>query len=141
MRMEDRSDRSSDGFLVEAFEDDEGRLVIRISKVGWRPDVTLAEGLVELHTSTLVSFPTFDRHVQELELSVRSRNCMQNARIKFIGDLVQKSEADLLGVKNFGRKSLKEFKEILAEMGLHLGMTKRQVGGWIPPDERREARD
>jgi DNA-directed RNA polymerase subunit alpha len=62
------------------------------------------------------------RKVDELELSVRSANCLQNANIKFIGELVQKSESDMLKTKNFGRKSLNEIKEILAEMGLSLGM-------------------
>src|SRR2546429_9171706 len=56
------------------------------------------------------------RSVDELELSVRSANCLQNANIKTIGDLVQKTEAEMLKTKNFGRKSLKEIKEILAEM-------------------------
>jgi DNA-directed RNA polymerase subunit alpha len=62
------------------------------------------------------------RTVDELELSVRSANCLQNANIKYIGELVQKTEAEMLKTKNFGRKSLKEIKEILAEMGLSLGM-------------------
>jgi DNA-directed RNA polymerase subunit alpha len=62
------------------------------------------------------------RKVDELELSVRSANCLQNANIKFIGELVQKSESEMLRTKNFGRKSLNEIKEILAEMGLGLGM-------------------
>jgi DNA-directed RNA polymerase subunit alpha len=62
------------------------------------------------------------RSVEELELSVRSANCLQNANIRYIGELVQKSEAEMLKTKNFGRKSLKEIKEILAEMGLSLGM-------------------
>ncbi|MFH1017328.1 MAG: DNA-directed RNA polymerase subunit alpha, partial [Pseudomonadota bacterium] len=62
------------------------------------------------------------RKVDELELSVRSANCLQNASIKFIGELVQKTESDMLKTKNFGRKSLNEIKEILAEMGLSLGM-------------------
>jgi len=69
------------------------------------------------------------RSVDELELSVRSANCLQNANIKTIGDLVQKSEADMLKTKNFGRKSLKEIKEILAEMGLSLGM---KLENWPP---------
>ncbi len=72
------------------------------------------------------------RTVDELELSVRSANCLQNASIKYIGDLVQKSESEMLKTKNFGRKSLKEIKEILAEMGLSLGM---KLEGWDP--ERR----
>ncbi len=62
------------------------------------------------------------KSVDELELSVRSANCLQNANIKYIGQLVQKTEADMLKTKNFGRKSLKEIKEILEEMGLSLGM-------------------
>jgi len=69
------------------------------------------------------------RSVNELELSVRSANCLANANIKFIGDLVQRSEAEMLKTKNFGRKSLKEIREILAEMGLNLGMT---LEGWDP---------
>jgi DNA-directed RNA polymerase subunit alpha len=67
------------------------------------------------------------KSVDELELSVRSANCLQNANIKYIGQLVQKSEADMLKTKNFGRKSLKEIKEILSEMGLSLGM---KIDGW-----------
>ncbi|PIE65899.1 MAG: DNA-directed RNA polymerase subunit alpha [Deltaproteobacteria bacterium] len=62
------------------------------------------------------------RTVDELELSVRSANCLQNANIRYIGELCQKTEAEMLKTKNFGRKSLKEIKEILAEMGLTLGM-------------------
>ncbi len=62
------------------------------------------------------------RSVDELELSVRSANCLQNAEIKLIGELVQRSEAEMLKTKNFGRKSLREIKEILTEMGLGLGM-------------------
>jgi DNA-directed RNA polymerase subunit alpha len=62
------------------------------------------------------------RRVSELELSVRSANCLKNANIKYIGELVQKTEAEMLKTKNFGRKSLNEIKEILAEMGLSLGM-------------------
>lgn len=69
------------------------------------------------------------RSVEELELSVRSANCLQNANIKFIGDLVQKSESEMLKTKNFGRKSLKEIKEILHEMGLSLGM---KLENWPP---------
>lgn len=69
------------------------------------------------------------RSVDELELSVRSANCLQNANIKTIGDLVQKTESEMLKTKNFGRKSLKEIKEILSEMGLQLGM---KLEGWPP---------
>jgi DNA-directed RNA polymerase subunit alpha len=69
------------------------------------------------------------RSVDELELSVRSANCLANAGIKQIGDLVQRTESDMLKTKNFGRKSLKEIKEILADMGLSLGM---KLDNWPP---------
>jgi DNA-directed RNA polymerase subunit alpha len=68
-------------------------------------------------------FEQLGRSVDELELSVRSYNCLKNANIKTIGDLVTRGEAEMLKTKNFGRKSLNEIKEILAEMGLSLGMT------------------
>jgi len=77
-----------------------------------------------------------DKSVDELELSVRSANCLQNANIRYIGELVQKTEAEMLKTKNFGRKSLKEIKEILAEMGLTLGM---KLDGWVPPALRGKA--
>ena len=73
------------------------------------------------------------RSVEELELSVRSANCLQNANIHIIGELVQKTEAEMLKTKNFGRKSLKEIKEILADMGLSLGM---KVDNWSGMLER-----
>ncbi len=63
-----------------------------------------------------------NRSVEELELSVRSYNCLKNANIATIGELIQKTEAEMLKTKNFGRKSLNEIKEILAQMGLSLGM-------------------
>jgi len=62
------------------------------------------------------------RSVDELELSVRSANCLKNADIKYIGELVQKTEQEILMTKNFGRKSLNEIKEILSCMGLRLGL-------------------
>jgi DNA-directed RNA polymerase subunit alpha len=71
------------------------------------------------------------RTVDELELSVRSANCLQNANIKYIGELVQKTESEMLKTKNFGRKSLKEIKELLAEMGLQLGM---KLDNWPGPN-------
>jgi DNA-directed RNA polymerase subunit alpha len=74
------------------------------------------------------------RSVDELELSVRSANCLQNANIHYIGDLVQKTEAEMLKTKNFGRKSLKEIKEILAQMGLSLGM---KIPNWQGPPPAR----
>ena len=74
------------------------------------------------------------RSVDELDLSVRAENCLQAANIKFIGDLVQKSEAEMLKTKNFGRKSLKEIKGMLADMGLGLGM---KLDNWPPRDFKR----
>jgi DNA-directed RNA polymerase subunit alpha len=75
------------------------------------------------------------RTVDELELSVRSANCLQNANIKYIGELVQKTESEMLKTKNFGRKSLKEIKEILAEMGLSARHEARQLAGPQPAQE------
>lgn len=74
--------------------------------------------------------PNLYRSVEELELSVRSANCLQNANIKYIYELVQKTEAEMLKTKNFGRKSLNEIKDILSEMGLSLGM---KLDGFVPP--------
>lgn len=74
------------------------------------------------------------KKVDELELSVRSANCLKNDNIVYIGDLIQKTEAEMLRTPNFGRKSLNEIKEVLATMGLHLGM---EVTNW-PPDNIEE---
>jgi len=74
------------------------------------------------------------RKVDELELSVRSANCLKNDNIVYIGDLVQKTEAEMLRTPNFGRKSLNEIKEVLANMGLHLGM---EIPAW-PPENIEE---
>ena len=67
--------------------------------------------------------PNLFKSVDELELSVRSANCLQNANIRHIGELVQRTESEMLKTKNFGRKSLNEIKEVLTSMGLELGMT------------------
>ena len=75
--------------------------------------------------------PVLLKKVDELELSVRSANCLKNDNIVYIGDLIQKSEAEMLRTPNFGRKSLNEIKEVLAGMGLHLGM---DVPSWPPED-------
>ena len=74
------------------------------------------------------------KKVDELELSVRSANCLKNDNIVYIGDLIQKTEAEMLRTPNFGRKSLNEIKEVLAAMGLHLGM---EVPNW-PPENIEE---
>jgi DNA-directed RNA polymerase subunit alpha len=85
-------------------------------------------------------YEKLNKHVNELELSVRSINCLQNANIGNIGELVQKTESEMLRTKNFGRKSLNELKEILEEMGLTFGM---DILGWTPtedePEETQEA--
>ena len=75
------------------------------------------------------------RSVEELELSVRSANCLKNADINKIFQLVSKTEPEMLKTKNFGRKSLNEIKEVLTEMGLSLGM---KIEGFIPPEEETE---
>ena len=76
-----------------------------------------------------------NRSVEELELSVRSYNCLKNANIQTIGELVQKTEAEMLRTKNFGRKSLNEIKEILANMGLSLGMRIDAHGRLVAPPQ------
>ena len=80
----------------------------------------------------LVRNENLNRSVEELELSVRSYNCLKNANIATIGELIQKTEAEMLKTKNFGRKSLNEIKEILAQMGLSLGMKIDDQGNPVP---------
>lgn len=74
--------------------------------------------------------------IDELELSVRSFNCLQSAGIRYVGDLVQKTEAEMLKTKNFGRKSLKEIKELLADMDLELGT---ELENWPPKDLEKKS--
>jgi DNA-directed RNA polymerase subunit alpha len=73
--------------------------------------------------------PAFLTVVDALEISLRSANCLKNDNITYIGDLVQKTEAEMLRTPNFGRKGLNEIKQVLAQMGLHLGM---EIPGWPP---------
>ena len=85
---------------------------------------------IEEESVTELAFnPALLKKVDELELSVRSANCLKNDNIVYIGDLIQKTEAEMLRTPNFGRKSLNEIKEVLASMGLHLGM---EVPAWPP---------
>jgi DNA-directed RNA polymerase subunit alpha len=84
------------------------------------------EGRLQMRNENL------NRSVEELELSVRSYNCLKNANIQTIGELVQKTEPEMLKTKNFGRKSLNEIKEILAQMGLSLGMKIDEHGNAVP---------
>ena len=96
--------------------------------------VTFDESIEPDEVEVQVSSPKLNdnlfRSVDDLELSVRSANCLKNANIRYIGELVVRSEAEMLKTKNFGRKSLNEIKEILIQMGLGLGM---KVEGWPPP--------
>lgn len=96
--------------------------------------LTFDESFEPVQSETEHSSPQLNenlfRSVDDLELSVRSANCLKNANIRFIGELVSKSEAEMLKTKNFGRKSLNEIKEILSTMGLSLGM---KIDGWPPP--------
>jgi DNA-directed RNA polymerase subunit alpha len=91
-----------------------------------RPDVVVRRRKPEINNENL------NRSVEELELSVRSYNCLKNANIQTIGELVQKTEAEMLKTKNFGRKSLNEIKEILGSMGLSLGMKIDEHGNAVP---------
>ena len=77
----------------------------------------------------LYFYKVLSREVDELELSVRSMNCLKNDNIIYIGDLVQKSEGEMLRTPNFGRKSLNEIKEVLTGMSLYLGM---EIPNWPP---------
>lgn len=134
-------------FHVEPREDGRERLVLEVwtnGSVSPQAAVGEAARLLEDHFELLLHFPeavpeaeeatraeatarpelneNLLRNVDELELSVRASNCLKTANIRTIADLVQKTEAELLKTKNFGKKSLNEIKTILAEMGLHLGM-------------------
>ena len=99
------------------------------------PSVKTREGEQPRHHPQLQAIehlpfdPAFWTRVDQLELSVRSANCLKNDNIVYIGDLVQKTEAEMLRTPNFGRKSLNEIKEVLVQMGLHLGT---EVPGWPP---------
>jgi len=81
------------------------------------------------------------RPVSELELSVRSANCLKNANISLIGELVQRSESEMLKTKNFGRKSLNEIKAIMEEMGLSLGMKLDNFPGEVKNDQGEEGNE
>jgi len=135
---------------------DKDRLIMQVETNGsLRPDdaVALAARILQDQLSVFINFeepkkpveeqaiagrPDFNvallKKVDELELSVRSANCLKNDNIVYIGDLIQKTEAEMLRTPNFGRKSLNEIKEVLATMGLHLGM---EVPNW-PPDNIEE---
>ncbi|MBS41497.1 MAG: DNA-directed RNA polymerase subunit alpha [Rhodospirillales bacterium] len=127
-------DIETDGTLVP---DDAVALAARILQDQLRPFVNFDEPEPPEDT-TIPEEPKFNRNllrkVDELELSVRSANCLKNDNIIYIGDLVQKSEQEMLRTPNFGRKSLNEIKEVLSQMGLHLGM---EILEW-PPENIEE---
>jgi len=104
-----------------------------IAPVGASPMIGLAAAPVEEGDANQLNRYLLKK-VDELELSVRSANCLKNDNIIYIGDLVQKTEAEMLRTPNFGRKSLNEIKEVLSSMGLRLGM---DIPGW-PPENIEE---
>ena len=124
-------------------------LYARLDKLGLATTIKQAKRMVEREKQELwdaletiireqPTEPEFNknllRKVDELELSVRSMNCLKNDNIIYIGDLVQKSEGEMLRTPNFGRKSLNEIKEVLTGMSLYLGM---EIPNW-PPDNIAE---
>jgi len=117
--------------------DDAVALAARILQDQLQVFINFEEPTVEAREAEASELP-FNRNllrkVDELELSVRSANCLKNDNIVYIGDLVQKTEAEMLRTPNFGRKSLNEIKEVLAQMGLHLGM---EIPNW-PPENIEE---
>ena len=128
--------------LLRRFAVSESNLLISrlIILSSLNPDVANAELVVaiEAPVKEVSTEPEFNknllRKVDELELSVRSMNCLKNDNIIYIGDLVQKSEGEMLRTPNFGRKSLNEIKEVLTGMSLYLGM---EIPNW-PPDNIAE---
>ena len=117
--------------------DDAIALAARILQDQLQPFINFDEPEVQMETSSheKLSFnPNLLKKVEELELSVRSANCLKNDNIIYIGDLVQKSESEMLRTPNFGRKSLNEIKEVLTGMSLYLGM---EIPNW-PPDNIAE---
>ena len=117
--------------------DDAIALAARILQDQLQPFINFDEPEVQMETSSheKLSFnPNLLKKVEELELSVRSANCLKNVNIIYIGDLVQKTESEMLRTPNFGRKSLNEIKEVLNTMSLYLGM---EIPNW-PPDNIAE---
>jgi len=117
--------------LFVHFDESQVRAVPSAGMVG-TPGATGVSEAVAADTNQLNRYLL--KKVDELELSVRSANCLKNDNIIYIGDLVQKTEAEMLRTPNFGRKSLNEIKEVLASMGLRLGM---DIPGW-PPENIEE---
>ncbi len=99
--------------------------------INFEEPAEVSEEMTEIYSDPRMEH--LDRSVEELELSVRSYNCLKNANIQTIRELVQKTESEMLRTKNFGRKSLNEIKEILTKMGLALGMKFDEHGRIIWP--------
>ena len=117
--------------------DDAVALAARILQDQLQPFINFDEPEIEIEKSTqekLPFNPNLLKKVEELELSVRSANCLKNDNIIYIGDLVQKTESEMLRTPNFGRKSLNEIKEVLQQMDLILGTS---VPDW-PPENIEE---
>ena len=112
--------------------DDAVALAARILQDQLQPFINFDEPEIQTEPSAKEKLPfnhNLLKKVEELELSVRSANCLKNDNIVYIGDLVQKSESEMLRTPNFGRKSLNEIKEVLQQMDLGLGIT---VSDWPP---------
>lgn len=116
-----------DGVDVEMFQHEDGSWHIRIEVAGMP---TLTQGFGRVITDQMArqsrDFKSWSRNldtrIEDLEMSVRSANCMAKANMRYIGELVQRTKAELLKTRNFGRKSLREIEAILADMGLSLDM-------------------
>jgi hypothetical protein len=108
--------------------DEKVSLYLRNLEMLWQLGSPLPESAQEA-IPDLAFNPAFLKKVDELQLTVRTANCLRNYKIVYIGDLVQKTEAEMLRTPNFGRRCLNETKETLVRMGLHLGM---EVPGWPP---------
>jgi DNA-directed RNA polymerase subunit alpha len=113
---------------------DDGMVASQPSMTSAMPLSPIGGGMVEPEANSNQLNRFLLKKVDELELSVRSANCLKNDNIIYIGDLVQKTEAEMLRTPNFGRKSLNEIKEVLSTMGLRLGM---EIPGW-PPENIEE---
>ena len=120
--------------LFVHFDDSQVRAAPSAGMTGGASGGGMGSGTTESTTDTNQLNRYLLKKVDELELSVRSANCLKNDNIIYIGDLVQKTEAEMLRTPNFGRKSLNEIKEVLASMGLRLGM---DIPGW-PPENIEE---
>src|SRR4029077_10002545 len=119
------SPQDSIGYAAKLFKD-HMTIFINFEEVAEQTEEVSERGMDKINE-------VLNRSVEELELSVRSYNCLKNANIQTIGELVQKTEAEMLRAKNFGRKSLNEIKEILSNMGLSLGMKVDQHGRLVAP--------